>query len=286
VGVSALDQESDPAGYPPARHVVRDLAFDVEAVDPVRSRAHLPVTPELCRDGGIAAGPLMTTVDVLAGLLVGRVVLPDWMATAQLSLHLDRPPSSGTVVADAEVIRDGRTTIVVEVRLRGGGDPFGEAMLSFVRLPRRESNVDLSVVPVEYGRRTTLAVAGSGLVHDYDEELGIQVLDGPSGRLRLEVGEYVRNSFGAVNGGVVASLAAAAARAASSPLLAGPARVADAAVHYLGQGRVGPVETTARVVRRDASGVLTRVQVLDSGQSDDGRPRSMAVAHVYCTPPV
>jgi acyl-coenzyme A thioesterase PaaI-like protein len=294
------EDDGPPVGYPPQRHVLRDLAFEIEAVDPTSSRAHLPVVPGMCQAGRVSAGPLMTVVDVLAGSLVGRVVAPDWMATADLSLHLADPPAHGTVVVDARVLRDGRTTIVVEAALtaddgagegagdgagdavEGEGRSFGEALLTFARLPRRDTNLDMSSFEVRYGERSTFSAPGDGLREPFASAIGVEVEDARAGAVRVEVTDHVRNSFGAVNGGVVASVAAEAAVAAASDRLGGPTSVSDAVVHYLTQGKVGPIVTAADVVRVDPGGALVRVEVVDTGVVDDGRPRRMVVAHVRC----
>ena len=279
--------------------MLRDLGFRMQSVDAVRSRACLTVVPEVRVDGRLSSGPLMTMIDVLAGSLVGRVLLPDWMATSQLSLHLDDPPASGEVTADAVVVRNGRTTVVVDVALHQGGPDgdlgrrFGEAMLTFVRLPRRDSNLDMSQFEQVFGEWSTFAVDGSGLDRPYLARLGARVDDPVAGDLRVEVTDYVRNSFGAVNGGVVAGVAAGAAEAAAGAVLGARAFAADVQVHYLAQGRVGPLTTSATVVRAGPAGVLTRVQVADAGLEDAGDgdgglpvggPRLMVVAHVLCVP--
>lgn len=276
--------------YPPEQHVLRDLPFTMEAVDPVSSRGRLTVTPPLCLDGRLSAGPLMTMVDVLVGSLVGRVLAPDWMATAQMSVHVDVLPAVGEVVADATVVRDGRTTVVAEVALTattGAGTvavPVGEAMLTFVRLPRRDANLDLSGFEVRYGEPTSFALDTSGLHVPWDDALGLRTSGAPGG-LAVEVVPYVRNSFGAVNGGVVASVADAAARSAASDALGAPVRTTDAVVHYLTQGRVGPLSTATRILRSDAGGASVRAEVRDDGDpGPDGAPRVMVVAHVHCVP--
>ncbi len=279
--------DGPPEGYPPQRHVLRDLRFDLEAVDERSSRAHLEVVPELCVAGRLGAGPLMTVVDVIAGSLVGRVVAPDWMATAQLSLHLAEPPAEGRVVIDATVVRDGRTTVVMEGRLRtdptdGEARSFGDAMLTFVRLPRRDTNFDMSAIDVRYGERSTFALADSGLREPYRDAIGVRLLDPAVGAVEVDVSGYVRNSFGAVNGGVVASIAVEAALALVGTTSGAPVAATDAVVHYLTQGKVGPVVTAAELVRVDERGALVRVEVGDAGSTDDGRPRRMVVAHVHC----
>ena len=49
----------------------------------------MPVVPELCTaDGSVRAGALATLVDVIGGGLAATVAHPDWIATADLTLHL------------------------------------------------------------------------------------------------------------------------------------------------------------------------------------------------------
>ena len=50
-------------------------------------------------------------------------------------------------------------------------------------------------------------------------------------------------------------------------------RVDDLVVHYLGQGRVGPVLAEASVLRPDSP--VVRVELVDGGAD-----RTMAIAHV------
>ncbi len=285
---------TDPEPYPPERHLVRDLRFELEDVGPDTARAHLPITPELCRGTVLDPGPLLVVTDVLAGLLVGRVIAPDWMATAQLALHLVDPPGAGDpactdVVVDATVRRAGRTTIVVEAGLAVAGPDgtpargIGEAELTFARLPRRDGNLDIGDTPVAYGQRFTMSLPDSGLRGPYRDQIGVRVLDAPAGIVELDVVPFVRNSFGAINGGVVASLAHESAVAAADAVLGDVTATADVAVTYLSQGKVGPLRTTARVLRVDGPVALVRVEVTDPGlRDDDGAARLVVVAHVHC----
>ncbi len=78
------------AVYPPDNHLLRDLRFSFEHDDEHgRSRAWMPVVPELCTDLGHArAGALATLVDVIGGGLAATAAAPGWIATADLTLHL------------------------------------------------------------------------------------------------------------------------------------------------------------------------------------------------------
>lgn len=293
---------NDPTSYPPARHLLRDLPFEMADTGPDAASAYLRVVPELFATGRLDPGPLLVVTDVLAGLLVGRVIAPDWMATAQLALHLTKPPAEPgepgesaelavpEIVVDAAVRRAGRTTIVVDAALSSsGGAPgsLGDAQLTFVRLPRRDGNLDIADTPVRHGERVSMALADSRMRAPFAQVIGLADTEGSSSTVELAVTPFVQNSFGAVNGGVVASLAATAASRVAAEVLGAEAIALDVTVTYLSQGRVGPLQARATVLRRTGPTVLCRVEVadpgqLDSGQSDHGGTRVLVVAHVHC----
>ena len=80
-----------PAPYPPEQHLLRDLRFSFEHGENNTSRAWLPIVPELCADQGHArVGALATLVDVIGGGLAANAAAPDWIATADLTIHLVR----------------------------------------------------------------------------------------------------------------------------------------------------------------------------------------------------
>ena len=92
----------------------------------------------------------------------------------------------------------------------------------------------------------------------------------------MDIEPYVRNSFGALNGGVLAGLAETAAVGPGG----GVAR--QLTVHYLRQATVGPVVARAALARRDRRPrPPRRVEVVDAGADD----RCCAVATVLVEPP-
>ncbi len=232
-------------------------------------------------------GVVATAVDILAGAVCGRVIAPDWMATSVMSLHLGPLDATLEVVLDAAVLRAGRSTVTVEVDVTQG-EPRGSAVLTFSRLPRRATTLvlpDAGGAPGDrYGFGDLEAASGrigTG-VDGFDAAIGCRAVDGDRNRLEAEISPYVRNSFGAVNGGVVAAVADAAARAAVDR----PGwRSVDLSTSFLGQGRVGPMSATTRTVRRDDGSCTVRVELTDAGQLDDaGAPRLMSVSHVVLGP--
>lgn len=281
------------ASYPPPDHVLRDLPFHLEVLGADRQVARLRC------DADTSLGAVATVLDVLGGSLCAAVVAPDWMATSTLTLRVGALPSSGVLELRAWVLRAGRRSVTIEVALHhtDTGRPVGDATLSFARLERRDTNLALSDLSVEVGRRVEFERILDGEVPSFDRAIGtVAQQEGTGGVTITELRPYVLNSFGALNGGVVAGVAISAARHwASSGLgaVGADAVVDEVAVHHLGQGRTGPVRSTAReVTGAGAPGGrrVVRVELVDTGieiGTDDrasGDGRLMAVAHVgLCT---
>ena len=190
-------------GYPPQKHMLRDLMVSMEFQGKGRSTVRAPVVPEVCTDqGAMRVGILATLGDMVGGGLSIRAVYPDWIATADLSIHTTGRATSGVVAAAGSVIRAGRTTVVVEVNVHQETDTsvekaatIGSVMMTFSRLPRREDNREVEID--EDSRQTVdLAAPGSGLTRPYLDELGIRVLDEAAGVVELDMTDYVRNSVG------------------------------------------------------------------------------------------
>jgi len=246
-------------GYPPPGHFLGDLGINAEVVSDTRAMARARVTPFVTGpDGSIRAGVLATVVDVVGGLLGVHVLRPDWMATADLSLQVVRPPRGPSVEARAELVRRGRTTMVVEALVFDVSDdgtsvpgPGGTST------PVAWSTLTLAILPG--GNRTAteelpddlplrLTISGRGLDRPADETLGMTVLDAAEGRVSLAVHPYLHNSIGAVQGGIMAVLAELAAEQALSVAAGRPMVVSGLQVGYLALGRVGPITTRADVL--------------------------------------
>lgn len=271
-------------GYPPARHVLRDLPFELEVVGSGRHRAHLL--------GEVELGGVLTVLDVLGGALCATVVAPDWMATSSLTLRWADElgpavpdPNRAPVVMDASVLRAGSRSVTIEVELRRGPTLVGDAVLVFSRLPRRESNLALPADDTPPGHRVRFELLDRDEPGRWHDEVATTVLDPTDGVTETALTPYVRNSFGALNGGVAAALAARAAQLCATTGAVVALQVDDLAVHHLGQGRVGPVRTRARRVLARAGREVVRVELHDVGSTEHGGDgRLMVVAHVGLSP--
>jgi uncharacterized protein (TIGR00369 family) len=153
----------------------------------------------------------------------------------------------------------------------GDGDPIGSATIGFQRLIRRDGNPDEAGAPE--GRLTRLGAEepldGRVLLADF---MGIRSADGA---VEVDLAPHIGNSFGTLQGGVVAALLEQAAlRAADGKAT----RVADLEVHYLAAGKTGPFRATAEIVRDSGSQIVLRLELRDTA---DGRLLSTGVATVF-----
>jgi len=251
--------------YPPDRHLLRDLRLSFEHQAAGTSRAWMPVVPELAAaDGAARAGALATLVDVIGGGLAAQTAQPDWIATADLTLHLAGAVSSGSVEARARVAHAGRTTVVIEVTLHDGeGAEIGLATMSFARLPRRDSNPDISASMTS--STSSMALPESRLQGSLIDELGIVVGAYGQGAVEAPICEWSRNSLGAMQGGAVAIVIDAAAQDAAAGTRAGPVVVTDLQLTYLALARVGPIRTRVDVLDARPGVVVARVELADAG---------------------
>ena len=269
----------EAAPYPPEDHLLRDLRFRFEHNgDGRRSRAWMPVVPEVCNDQGNArAGVLATLVDVIGGGLAAGAA-PGWIATADLTLHLVRGVAPGAVVeARGQVLRSGRTTVVMEVVLVDQHERrLGDASMSFSVLPRRDSNPDISAVR-NVGPSTT-ATDNSSMKQPLAHALGIVVRDAGAGALDVPITDWTRNSMGAMQGGVVATIADFAAETALRAATTEPLVVADLQLTYLGFGRTGPVRSSVDVLRTEPGRGVARIELVDAGAGHRRMTRASAVA--------
>jgi uncharacterized protein (TIGR00369 family) len=86
--------------------------------------------------------------------------------------------------------------------------------------------------------------------------------------VHLPIDDYVRNSLGAVQGGMMAALATTAAERALTAAAGTPQTVVDLQITYLTLARVGPVVTQTRVLASCAAHGTAHVELVDAGADD------------------
>jgi uncharacterized protein (TIGR00369 family) len=267
-----------PQDYPPARHVLRDLRLWSEA-GAERLAAGMPVVPALFgAAGACSAGALSVLVDAVAGGAALRAA-EGWIATSDMRLHVLAPAREGELVARADALRAGRTSVVVEVEVRCGDALAAHAAVAFSRL---EAQGEYQQRAREARpARVAFGEGAPGFERPWAEALGARVVDPAAGAVELPIAPYIGNSLGGLQGGVAVALLDFAAEAAGASWLGRPAATRDLAVHFLAIGRAGPMRTRAALLRRSGGDVLLRLESRDAGAGD--RLCTVATASVGAT---
>jgi len=186
-----------------------------------------------------------------------------------MSLYSSKGAATGEAIAVGSVIRAGRSAVVIEAEILGGANATstGWAVATFSRLPRRDGNLDIGR---DDGSDQVVAFRpeGPALSQHLLDRAGLRVADEAAGAVELRMSEYVRNSFHALQGGVVALMADAAGQYAARAAAGNPLTTADLSIHYLSPGKVGPFRTETKVLRATGDSVLTRVEIVDRGADD------------------
>jgi acyl-coenzyme A thioesterase PaaI-like protein len=264
------EAEPETWSYPPERHLLRDLQLEAEHRPDGTSTAWIPMTPEVQTPSGIPSlGAVTTLVDALGGGMAIPAVLPNWIATADLTLHLLPCPAGDAFEARGKIARAGRTTVVLEVELfdRLSDAPRGLATMTFSVIERAvEAPVwerDTTTVA-----RMTMALPDSGFDGHLHDALGLDVLDAAAGVVEMPIDDAIRNSFGAVQGGAFGAVAGVAAEAALTKACGVPVEAVDLQLTYLELGRIGPLRTATTVLRSSPSEGAARVEISDAGADD------------------
>jgi uncharacterized protein (TIGR00369 family) len=276
------------AGYPPARHLLSDLGIEAESIAESDTVARIRATPHIvAADGGVRAGVLATLVDLVGGSEAIRAARPDRMVTADLTLQMVRPAVGPFVEARGRVVRRGRTTLVIEAGVfdvsgegsqatadAGDAPPAAWATMTFAIHAGNQSKASGDEGPRLPAR---WSFTGAGLEGPVVDALSLSETGAGGGEVSMPVREYLLNSFGAVQGGVMALLGEVAAlRAFEGAGGPGGAVVTDLQVAYLATGRVGPIVSRTRVLGTCGDGPGTGgsrwnavVELFDEG--DGGR---------------
>lgn len=118
---------------------VQDLDLSVASLDKEGAVLRMRFSEKLCRDNGVICGQaLMSLADtamVFAVSSAGGAYRP--MTTVDQTMHFLRPAANADVLADAKVVRLGRTMAFGSVTLMTDGDtrPVAMAQLAYALLP-------------------------------------------------------------------------------------------------------------------------------------------------------
>jgi uncharacterized protein (TIGR00369 family) len=252
------------------REVSNYVGVTMREVDDLVIVGHAPVAPHLCGPaGGIRSGALLTMLDNVGGLNGGLAALPDgWVVSTNLAARVVAVARVGPLRLDSRVLRRGRNSVVTEVAIRdvGSGDALvaSGVLTSAILVP--ENGPPRWERPVELG---TLDAAGEPKP-PVAEWLGVRPLDDDT--LEIDLAEDLRNPWGILHGGVVATVVDLTAEHTTRG-----GWTTDVVLHYLAPNRVGPVRATGRVLGRRSDGDVVRVEV-----RDEGAARTTAIAIATC----
>ena len=233
--------------------------------------AHAPASDHLRGpQGGIRGGALFTMLDNVGGLCGGLAALPEgWVVTTNLSARTVQLTHVGPFRIDARVLRQGRANVVTAVEIRDEGHDdvlvVDGILTSAILVPENG--------PPQWTRPLTLG-PGEPLeapVPTVPDWLGARAID--SNTVEMQLAETLRNPWGILHGGAVASLIDLAAEHTAGGI------TADVVLHFLAPNRVGPVRASARAIGTRSDGTVLRIEVRDVGAD-----RVTALAIVTSTP--
>jgi uncharacterized protein (TIGR00369 family) len=118
---------------------VQDLGLSIERLENDKAILRMKFSQRLCRDNGVVCGQaLMSLADtsmVFAISAAAGAYRP--MTTVDQTMHFLRPAANADVLAEARVVRLGRTMAFGSVTLMAEGDdrPVAMAQLAYALLP-------------------------------------------------------------------------------------------------------------------------------------------------------
>lgn len=221
--------------------------------------------------GGLSIGVLLTGIDSLGGLVCGLAVQPQWIVTTNLMVRVARLSHVGPLRLHARVVRKGRKSAVgaLDVVDEGVADaPVATAIVTCAILD--PGDMDLAFAhPFD-------TPMPSPDPDPPDPETFFCIEPGVGPITRLELADHLRNPWGILHGGAVATLADIAAVRTVAGERAGPVAASDTVLHFLQPVRIGPVEARCRIIGTRSGGTVVRVAVHDIGADD----RRVALASV------
>ena len=269
---SAADAERDYGEHETGRDVSRYVGVELREVQPAadgspRIEGHAPAPAHLRRPGGgVRTGALLTMLDNVGGLCGGLAVLPDgWVVSTNLSARVVRLDHTGPFRIDARVLRQGRASVVTAVEIRDEDERdalvVDGVLTSAVLIPENG--------PPRWSRPLVLS-AGPPLVEPVPpipDWLGAHAIDDAT--VEMQLAESLRNPWGILHGGAVASLIDLTAEHLTG------GTTTDVVLHFLAPNRVGPVRAGGTALGSRADGTVLRIEVRDEGAD---RVTALAVA--------
>jgi uncharacterized protein (TIGR00369 family) len=118
---------------------IQDLRLAVERLERDGAVLRMPFSERLCRDNGVVCGQALMSLADTAMVFAVSAAAGGYrpMTTVDQTMHFLRPAATADVLADARVIRLGRTMAFGSVTLTAAGDdrPVAMAQIAYAILP-------------------------------------------------------------------------------------------------------------------------------------------------------
>jgi uncharacterized protein (TIGR00369 family) len=251
-----MSSEEEPGEPEQGRGVSRYVRVGLREGAEGHMVGHAPASAHLRgRHGGMRAGALLTLLDNVGGICAGLAALPDgWVVSTNLAARTIALTQTGPLRIDADVLRRGRSNVVTAVQIHDEG--AADALVA-------DGVLTSAILVPENGpprhRRPLVLDPGppsSGLA-SLDEWLGVRAVADDA--VEIDLADELRNPWGILHGGVVATLVDIAAEHTTGGI------TTDVVLHFLAPNRVGPVRATARSLGARSDGEVCRVEVRDEG---------------------
>ena len=243
-------------GFESGRDVSRYVRCDLFERDEGRIVGYAPVAAHLRGPhGGVRAGALLTLLDQVGGVCGGLAALPDgWIVSTNIAARVVAFAHAGPFRVEASLLRRGRNNVVASVRAVDEGNDdliVADGVLTSAILVPADG-------PPQWTRPLALG-AGPPLDEPppFEEWLGVRIVDART--IQILLADELRNPWGILHGGVVASLVDIATAHATG------GDACDVALHFLAPNRIGPVRAHVDVAGTRSDGTVCRVELTDVG---------------------
>jgi uncharacterized protein (TIGR00369 family) len=206
-------------------------------------------------NGQVRTGALLTMLDFVGGTCAGLAALPDgWVVSTNLAARVLPGPHRGPLRIESDVLRRGRNNVVTAARVvdEGADDALvADAVLTSAIL------VPEAGPPVwERPMRITVGESRADFppMHEW---LATRTPDAQT--VELDLSDDLRNPWGILHGGVVATMVDLATEHATG------ATASDVVLHFLAPNRVGPVRARVIPLGARGDGQVCRVEIRDEG---------------------
>lgn len=120
---------------------VQELDLSIESISPESAVLHMPFSEKLCRDNGVICGQALMSLADTAMVFAISAAAGDYlpMTTVDQTIHFLRPATRVDILAEARVMRMGRTMAFGSVSIRTVDDERPVALAQTAYALLRES---------------------------------------------------------------------------------------------------------------------------------------------------